>query len=1373
MKKIYILTAVFALLTLSLNAQVGAEKMESKAPKKTESIRAQKSTYQPKGQVPTMSQLLQGIEGMSSVLQAGSHTDGVASSNGSWRAPLKVNADEYTVGPFTGDNISSTALGFGSQYYDPQWVTITTELARSEFENHIGDEIVGFRFALGGNTSRVHDVSNFTVIPRTASGLDDNNAYNWKLADLTPGSTIDTYDDIVITTLNGFVGFKSIIVYSGSTVVEQWIGTSNETTTPEGWTWTGGSHFASNGDGSYYMTYGSSSGGGVLTISASLLNGYCSGDITVVINAAIDAGSSSEENLQIDVNGDIKALTNENPSFQDFTWTISPSGTSTAEYVELNGSYGGTWHEFYLDEPIVFNPASDVEKLRMGYTVHQYPSSDTEHYLYPVAFNDQSTGHDHYAHMYAAQTTSGGNQTKTVANGSATSNNVPVRAGYQDYGWRTQMIYTGDMLGIDAGSQITSLTFYPGTNGINFSGSTVQLKLGHTSSNNFGTSSNTSTSQLTPSDLTLVATVSPTTDASATEWVFTFDQPFTYNGGNLLVDLYCEGYNHDGISGSYSFSTSFYGESQTAYQSLYVVGTGSATPPTSKTGSNTQFLPKATFGYTGTSTTYVQQWWNVTNSFSSRGDLAVQLIFKSQLPKTDTPAITVTEGDAAYTITATGNGTVTMVVGGQTYTSDEGSVSVTINRGNTDQTVAVSATAQEEGKRVSDPATQDVIVPALPITPTPVITYNETATEMVITATGQGTVTMIVDGQTYSGEGTVSVTIPRGLEDRTVTATATAVAPNHQPSAQAEETITIHEAGRSPMPTFTFTDNGDGSYTVTVTGTGEVNVYINDAEHGGTAGDPIATGNGSVSFTVEEHSQAMTLPLQATNQEEGLAVSRTAEATYNIPAMTITDDFKPLDPQPANANTPINLSKLMFVDRFSKEIPDRNNHPRLYDYYLQETQVRQRTSNSVEVEVKHTGSDGMGFYTLTQIDNDTIVGLDRKQGLKMNVRNAAMEIPLEPDPKVFFYTVERGTRAYPDQADRKWLGVLQRTTDGNYQETLNPSYDYEEVYPARPHIHYDTDTIDGEYNEYLTYVPVVWTMGFDRYNYMMGIDEVHNSYGAPKWRTGVADVNVETVNVERQLGTLGSTNWTEAGIPCSMYMIDTLTVKGFMPTVNTMPYEPYMFRVFVESKNGKLRGYKKVGDGAVINDGTHYEGDGNGPQTGPICVWSEYVKGSKYMGFTDNTVTFSRGKISEVDTLNHWIVPDYKNMMFAATDTLLTEVDLNGNTVIQKDELNIFVRFYYIVEGSAEGHTPGLMSLRGNRDGDGEAPAGYGSESPGTSPSPSTAVREISVGSGTIVSQTYYNVQGMESDQPFNGVNIVVTRYSDGTTRTSKVVIVR
>ena len=41
---------------------------------------------------------------------------------------------------------------------------------------------------------------------------------------------------------------------------------------------------------------------------------------------------------------------------------------------------------------------------------------------------------------------------------------------------------------------------------------------------------------------------------------------------------------------------------------------------------------------------------------------------------------------------------------------------------------------------------------------------------------------------------------------------------------------------------------------------------------------------------------------------------------------------------------------------------------------------------------------------------------------------------------------------------------------------------------------------------------------------------------------------------------------------------------------------------------------------------------------------------------------------------------------------------------------------------------------------------------------------------GNVVSVKYYNAMGVESSVPFNGVNIVVTTYDNGTRSTSKMI---
>lgn len=56
-----------------------------------------------------------------------------------------------------------------------------------------------------------------------------------------------------------------------------------------------------------------------------------------------------------------------------------------------------------------------------------------------------------------------------------------------------------------------------------------------------------------------------------------------------------------------------------------------------------------------------------------------------------------------------------------------------------------------------------------------------------------------------------------------------------------------------------------------------------------------------------------------------------------------------------------------------------------------------------------------------------------------------------------------------------------------------------------------------------------------------------------------------------------------------------------------------------------------------------------------------------------------------------------------------------------------------------------------------------------TPSSPDTGVGQTVAGN-QVVARTYYNLAGMSSSVPFDGLNIVVTRYSDGTTRAIKVI---
>ena len=244
------------------------------------------------------------------------------------------------------------------------------------------------------------------------------------------------------------------------------------------------------------------------------------------------------------------------------------------------------------------------------------------------------------------------NDSKTVCSETTTNSYIPAAGNYQDYGYRSQVIYPSSLLsGLSNGDKINSITFYPSA-GIKFSGSTVTFQLCNTTESNFGTSSNTSTSRKSFSGA-VSATVTPTANTSATEWTITFDSPLTYTGGNLLLDVYCVGYSHGG-SGSYSTSP-WYGANQDAYQSMYTLGSSDNTPAETKTGSNSQFVPKTKFDYERTIDP---------NSLTTIGDIRIKasgynVLFRSitVYDENNNVLTSWSSNDSYYTYTSESTGT--------------------------------------------------------------------------------------------------------------------------------------------------------------------------------------------------------------------------------------------------------------------------------------------------------------------------------------------------------------------------------------------------------------------------------------------------------------------------------------------------------------------------------------------------------------------------------------------------------------------------------------------------------------------------------------------------------------------------------------------
>ena len=464
----------------------------------------------------------------------------------------------------------------------------------------------------------------------------------------------------------------------------------------------------------------------------------------------------------------------------------------------------------------------------------------------------------------------------------------------------------------------------------------------------------------------------------------------------------------------------------------------------------------------------------------------------------------------------------------------------------------------------------------------------------------------------------------------------------------------------------------------------------------------------------------------------------------------------------------LNLDAIKFVDQFKAETKD-DDHAYSYKYVLKSDATGEE-SGKPEIPVQHTNSKLDGYYTLEEIKGDTVAPLFEK-----NVMNAEVNMTLSREPEIYYYTLDRK----PNTA-QTWeeLSKLQKRGGDTYQEMYDNLPQYEDSIYNAPAVtstpwiveRYDNyDVKQGGYNSYMSYVPIIWTHG-DQKNRRVKFDteKKHNSYGAPIWKTGVADVKLMSAIAQRQDDP--STKWTYGGEDCSLYMLDNIEAVAKMPTVNNVNYVPYMFRIFVKSNNGKLRGYTQVAAGVDANlPGEHYVG-------APIeddsfqCVWSGYVNdpNNENYGVTisqgeDNgavTITFHKDKVDRSQEGGEWD-KDKENAIFASIEDLI-QTNSEGVEFIDGEDLTIVVRFYYLVEGF---DTSGSRSTRDGGDG----PAGYGAEGDGFTPGPSTALNEIDF-NRLIESVTYVNSLGMTSDKPFDGINVVITRYTDGTTRTTKVV---
>ena len=161
-------------------------------------------------------------------------------------------------------------------------------------------------------------------------------------------------------------------------------------------------------------------------------------------------------------------------------------------------------------------------------------------------------------------------QSLTVANGTETNSNIPLYGNWLDEDQHNQIIYPESMLTGLVGETVNTLMFYLSSPPSSYWTSSVTLKVGTMANSSFTSASfnQSPVSQIYSGNINISGGIV----------TFVLDSTFTYNGGNLLLDITT-------VSGNYSMAY-FYGE---AHQGASIYSYGGYDP-------NMQnFVPKTMF----------------------------------------------------------------------------------------------------------------------------------------------------------------------------------------------------------------------------------------------------------------------------------------------------------------------------------------------------------------------------------------------------------------------------------------------------------------------------------------------------------------------------------------------------------------------------------------------------------------------------------------------------------------------------------------------------------------------------------------------------------------------------------------------------------
>ena len=483
---------------------------------------------------------------------------------------------------------------------------------------------------------------------------------------------------------------------------------------------------------------------------------------------------------------------------------------------------------------------------------------------------------------------------------------------------------------------------------------------------------------------------------------------------------------------------------------------------------------------------------------------------------------------------------------------------------------------------------------------------------------------------------------------------------------------------------------------------------------------------------------------------------------------------------------------LSFWDNFTVGVA-KNAHPLQYLYKMEigeEGQADYAYSNNVRVPVYKTDTK-INSYSLAQVNADT------NGDLKLKDTEFNEKVQLSSKTEILRYDVYRWKETDPrsivatvdgdDEQDLPPTGIAGNQGE-SYSITMNANGseyyyvgDEVPVSTSSPQNwvtfvdYYPMNNTTDPVHEYL-YAPVVelrtkgYKLELDDDNNKVPRDD-YNTYGGPQQTSAAGKLELEVIEpvVDGEPSVMSSYTWTgDDGKEYAYYNL-YLKLKRTDNSGDELPVVPegYQFykvrawrQILKEDASGKLvPAPEYLGEQEKYADNEYIQAR-MGDETTTKYKLEEFTYPECVVDISDNQAAMNKteefgsedveieegvtvkkgtfgalksGEGSDVEFTVRFIVRIY----FAPTGVVNQAVTLNGSKAPQDDLKN-----FYVVEDVKDYKI------------DSDVP---------------TAINTIFDTNREVVGVKYYNVAGIESSTPFDGVNIVVTRYSDGSTTTTKI----